>query len=201
MHRNTYLLILCLAIFAALIVGLNIGKKMQTPQKETQVISPSPAQSITPTPIFTEDMVQGTQSSVIRTGTESAKTKTATTSATGKKSLLFTSSACGLSLTYPDTWKTEDSSTSTNGVIFTETTNPKNIIVMTCQKGITKPSLPPEQIETMKIGTITGTLYHDQSSNEQVDGLIFTHPKTALDVFIGGYGATFNAVIKSIKIL
>lgn len=201
MHRNTYILILCLAILAALIVGLNIGKTMQTQQKEMQLPSPSQTQSITPTMIVTEDMAQGTQSSTIRTSTESAKTKIATTSATGQKTMTFTSTACGISLTYPDTWKTEDSSTSTNGVIFTETTNPKNIIVMTCQKDITKPSLPPEQIETMKIGTITGTLYHDQSSNEQVDGLIFTHPKTALDVFIGGYGATFNAVIKSIKIL
>lgn len=49
MHRNTYLLVIVLAVFAALIVGVNIGKKFTKPA--IPVVSlPTPTQ--TPTPVI-----------------------------------------------------------------------------------------------------------------------------------------------------
>ena len=47
MHRNTYLLVTFLAIFAALVVGVNIGHKMSAPQTTAPTnITPSPTQSV-----------------------------------------------------------------------------------------------------------------------------------------------------------
>lgn len=48
MHRNTYLLVIVLSIFASLLVGINIGKKLQT-KTEPALSIPTP----TPTPVVT----------------------------------------------------------------------------------------------------------------------------------------------------
>ena len=48
MHRNTYLLVIVLAVFAALLVGVNIGKGMKKQAAPTPSV-PSP----TPTPVIT----------------------------------------------------------------------------------------------------------------------------------------------------
>lgn len=47
MHRNTYLLVSILAIIAALLTGVNLGKRLNKPPSET----PTPAVTTTPTPI------------------------------------------------------------------------------------------------------------------------------------------------------
>jgi hypothetical protein len=49
MHRNTYLLVIILAIFAALLVGVNIGKGLQKQTVSVPIPTPSP----TPTPTIT----------------------------------------------------------------------------------------------------------------------------------------------------
>jgi len=47
MHRNTYLLVTFLAIFAALVVGVNIGHKISAPQTTAPTnITPTPTQSV-----------------------------------------------------------------------------------------------------------------------------------------------------------
>ncbi len=49
MHRNTYLLVIVLAICAALLVGVNIGKSLQKQTVSVPIPSPTP----TPTPDIT----------------------------------------------------------------------------------------------------------------------------------------------------
>lgn len=113
-------------------------------------------------------------------------------------------SACGVSFTYPNFLKGMESSTS--GAILVSTTNPNDSIVIVCQEDIPRVPLPPEKIETI---TITGTasvsakLYHDTSQKDgaPIDKLIFTHPKTKLDVFIAGFGPVFRDLIASLELL
>jgi hypothetical protein len=51
MPKNTFLLIAILAVFAALVIGVNIGKKFTaTPEQIQQVVSVTPSPSATPTP-------------------------------------------------------------------------------------------------------------------------------------------------------
>ena len=201
MQRNTYFVILFLAILAALIVGLNIGKGMpKNSIVDTQTIAPSPSLSpLTPTPDL---LPLATGSSLFKNSSGSGALKTASGSATAPGKL-YTNAPCGISLTYPDTVTMQESTTSTNGVLFSDKTNPSQIIILTCQKDIPRPPLTSENIEDKMIGVVPVKLYHDRSQKDgtQIDALIFTHPKTKLDVFIGGYGATFNAMIQSLKIL
>jgi len=194
--KNTYYLILFLSILAALIIGLNIGKGMQNKETGNNATIAPPQMTDTPTP-------SPTASSVFQTSTESAQLKSATSSSEVQKGKTYTNTACGITLSYPDTVTTEESSTETQGVIFTNKSNPKDMVVLTCQKDIPKPPLSLQNIEDTMIGNVAAKLYHDTSQKDgtQVDALIFTHPKTKLDVFIGGYGQVFNTIIQSIKIL
>jgi len=196
MLKNTYYLILFLSVFAALIVGLNIGKRMgKQGIVENQISIPTgPVQRMTPTTEPFRDILQMTS--------PSGTIKNASPSGIVSKNGVLTVSSCGITLSYPDILTAQESTTETQGTVFINKTNPKDMIVLTCQKDIPKPALPPENTENRLIGTTTATLYHDTSQKDGawVDGLLFTHPKTKLDVFIGGYGATFNQIIQTIKI-
>jgi len=196
MLKNTYYLILLLSVLAALVVGLNIGKGMQNPQTIEQEQTP------TPTSILVEATNAPSSISALQTpSSSSGSIKQATTSGS-PKGTLYTSTSCGITITYPDTVKLEESSTQTFGAVFTSKANPTDMVVLTCQKDIPKPPLPAQNIETFMIGSVEGNLYHDSSAKDgaKVDALIFTHPKNNMDVFIGGYGTTFNTIIQSIKI-
>jgi len=197
MLKNTYYLILFLAVFAALVVGFNIGKGIQKPQTtETENIP-------TPSPIITDITNESSPlSAPLYPSTSAGTLKNATSSGT-TKGTLYTSSSCGIALTYPDTVALEESSTQTYGAVFTNTSNSMDMVVLTCQKNIPRPPLSSQNIETAMIGTVEAKLYHDTSAKDGAkgDALIFTHPKTKLDIFIGGYGSIFNALIQTIKIL
>jgi len=205
MLKNTYYVILFLSVFAALVVGLNIGKKVQQYQSvHTQTQEKLSAELFTPTPVTMEpynetSSISGTNT----TGTQSGVIKNATQSGSSAKTTLFTSTSCGISVTYPDTVTVEESSTDTKGAIFLNKTNPTDIVVLTCQKDIPKPPISAENTETKIIGNVTAKLYHDSSQKDgtKVDALIFTHPKTNLDILIGGYGTLFTSIIQSLKIL
>jgi hypothetical protein len=58
-------------------------------------------------------------------------------------------------------------------------------------------------MEVVKIGSTSATLFHDASQKDgtPVDKLIFTLPSLPLmDVYVAGFGDTFNALIKTITI-
>lgn len=53
MHRNTFLLVLILSIIAALLVGVNIGRKFSPPVEEITSLSPTPIPTPPPQTTFT----------------------------------------------------------------------------------------------------------------------------------------------------
>jgi hypothetical protein len=195
MLKNTYYLILFLSVLAALVIGLNIGKKIQQPTINNETIQQSEI-SLTPTPPTID-------SEPIQSSTSSSINKSASPSGVVLKNGLYTSASCAVSFAVPATIDIEESATDAKGAVFTNKTNPTDMMVLTCQKDIPRPPLTSQNIENFSIGTVAGKLYHDSSQKDgtKVDALIFTHPKTKLDVFLGGYGSTFNTLIQSLKIL
>ena len=115
-------------------------------------------------------------------------------------------SICGVSFQYPNTLTPMESSGS--GVILTNMTTPESSIVVVCQEEIPRVALTPNLVESMGIraasgsATISATLYHDTSAKDgsKIDKLIFTHPKTGMDVFIAGYGQTYQQLIASLRL-
>lgn len=167
MHRNTFIVILFLGIFAALVVGVNLGRStVSQMQNQTPPLSPTPSVVVTPTPTL----------------------------------LSYSSSLCGISFTYPDNVAKVD--IETGGVTLANEKNPDESIVVICQKNIPRVPLPKDEIETVKIGSVSANLYHDasQKDGKPIDKLIFTHPKLKQDIYIAGTGTLFQTVIDSLRI-
>lgn len=168
MPKNTLLFVSFLAVIAALLVGINIGRSLAPQQTAT---------APTPTPIVTQSPIT-----------------------------LLTGSTCGITFQYPSTLTAMESSTS--GVILANSKTPGDSIIVICQDDIPRIALTPDKIETMKILSATNAasasakLYHDASAKDgtPVDKLIFTNPKTGQDVFVAGFGATFNQLIGTLKL-
>jgi hypothetical protein len=170
MPRNTLIFVGILAVIAALVVGVNIGKSMGQAQPPSTTVTPTGTPALpqqTPTPMVT----------------------------------VFTNPTCGIQFTYPPTYtklESEDGS-----AVIQNPQNKSETIAVACQKDIPRPPLVASKIETIQIGTMSAKLYHDASPKDgtPLDAVIFTHPKTKLDVFVGGYGAAFDAAIHSLTIL
>jgi hypothetical protein len=167
MHRNTLLFTIVLATLAAILIGLNVGRKFPTG-------SPAP----TPTP----------------------EQETSTL-------LTFTSQECGITFNYPQYLSKLDGPS--GSAVFTDPTNAETSVTVTCQAEIPRPPLPSDRIETLAIpgtttnATISARLYHDASPKDgtPLDAIIFTHPKTGLDVFVAGFGPVFQGIIVTLKYL
>jgi hypothetical protein len=173
MHRNTFLLVALLAVIAALIIGVNIGKKL------------SPSQSTSSSPV---------------TATPSP------TSAPTPPLITYNNSSCGLSFQYPKSLtKTENASGS---AVFTDTSG-QQAVAVTCQTDIPQPALDPTKIETLRIindaatSSVSAKLYHDTSAKDgsPIDIIIWRSPKTTLDVYVAGYGETFNQILQTLRLL
>ena len=92
--------------------------------------------------------------------------------------------------------------------MFIDSQNASNSVALACQEEIPRPPLTLENIEEVTListsgASISGSLYHDASAKDgaPVDELIFTHPTTGLDVFLAGFGATFQQILSSLKVL
>lgn len=171
MHRNTLLLISILAVVAALLVGIRIGLTMRPPAP-VAVSKVSPTASPTSAPTYTT----------------------------------YTDAACDVSLQYPTNLQILESTTS--GTILADAKNPNGSIIILCQQDIPRVPLPPEKIESLVLtatnsASVSAKLYHDASAKDgtPIDKLIFTHPRSGLDVFIAGYGDVYQRIIASLTLL
>jgi len=174
MYRNTYLLVSILAVVAALIVGVNVGKKISltpapTPQpKADQPLAGTPTSEKT-TEIFT--------SALCGFSLEYPKTFTLMEGASGSAIM-----------NHPD-----------NKSQSIVTTCQKDIpgIPLPPEK------IESLFVPTSAGASLSAKLYHDASEKDgtPIDALIFTHPTSGLDIFIAGFGPAFDAAIKTLRIL
>lgn len=171
MHRNTYLLVIFLAVFAALVVGVNIGRHFTLSQPPIVAVKPpSPTPIPTPTPAS------------------------------------YTNSVCGFILNYPNTLTMMGNTT--QSAILTNTKDTTQSVAVACQKNIPRPAIDASNIETVLIqhpggATVSANLYHGSSAKDgsTIDELIFRNPKNGIDIFIAGFGDTYNQVIKTVQLL
>ncbi len=163
---------LLFASFLAVIASLLVGFNIGRSMPSSQTLVPTPKPIATPMPTLT--YLSGT--------------------------------ACGVTYQYPNTLTPMESSGS--GVILTSQTTPSDAVVIVCQADIPRVPLAPNFMETIiinaatKTSTISATLYHDTSANDgtKVDKLIFTHPKTNMDVFIAGFGPVYQQLISTLTL-
>ncbi len=177
MPRNTFIVISVLAVIAALVVGVNVGKGMNTGQTTLPTPAVTP-EEISPTPI----------SPSLTTYTNTNCGISFDYPANFMKQEVASSASTSAGAVFADPQNTG----STSGVI-----------VFTCQKDIPRPPLLATSIETILIGSTSAKLYHDTNAKDgsPTDKLIVRHPKTGLDIFLAGLGTTFRQVVASIKIL
>lgn len=117
----------------------------------------------------------------------------------------YTNTLCGISLSYPSTVQVEESTTS--GTLFYDTKHPEQTSIVACQKNIPRIPLTKENMETVLVrsesgATLSATLYHDTSAKDgtPIEKLIFTNPKTGLDIYLAGSGELFTALRTSLRL-
>lgn len=173
MHRNTYIVVILLAVFAALVVGVNLGKR--------QIAQPSPT---------TQKLVPTTARNIPTPPAGVSPTPTLVT---------FTSTSCGIAFSYSQTLTKLDTE---GGIMIIDTKTPAQSVAVVCQKDIPRPALTDDRIETVKLGSVSAHLYHDTSAKDgtPVDKLIFTHPTKRIDIYVSGLGEVFNQISSSLII-
>ncbi len=169
MHRNTYLLVSALAVIAALVVGVNIGRQFTA---STPTVPTGPTTTPSPSP----------------SGTAQTTTKP------------YRNTFCNVVFDYPSTLTVLENAS--GSAAFTGP-RAEDGILLTCQKDIPRPAIAREDIEDVRIGSISAILYHTQEASDgaAIDSLIFRHPGTKLDVFLAGTGETFRTVISTLRLL
>lgn len=175
--RNTYLFISILAVIAALMIGINIGR--QFPVSDAG-ISPLPS-PVTPTIQMVESVTKNYRNNFCKVAFDYPGTFT-----------IFENASGSAAFTQPQR----------RGAGFTGSTTDDGII-LTCQKDIPRPGVSSQSMETVRIGSVAATLYHTQTASDgaSIDSLIFRHPMTKLDVFLAGTGEVFRKLISSITLL
>ena len=169
------MLVIFLAVFAALVAGVNIRNRIDTPEQipaEKLSDSPSPMQQ-SPTIKDTKDheykdCAVGFSIPDMFTLTNESSRSAILTRSDAKSSIMI---ACQKDIPRPPL---------PSG--FIETIKLTN---------------------TDKTTTISAKLYHDQApkDGEKIDALIYYNPKIKMDVFIAGYGSEFDALRSSLRLL
>ena len=142
---------------------------------------------------------------VTRDTTISTTSATITPTTDAPSTKIYTNKTCLFSLLYPDIYTLHEDASGTASLVQG---NSDDAIVMTCQKDIPRPPLPPTSIETKRIpstantATISAKLFHDKSAEDgkPIDALIFYNPSIDKDVFIAGYGDTFMQILATLSV-
>lgn len=188
MAKGTIIFIFILSIFASLLAGINIGKKIEKMQL---------ASSITPTviPITPTFTIFPTTTPVV-----SPNARVTTKSATGKST--YRNRTCGFEFSYPGSYLSQKS-VNEQATIFTDPDDPNTAIAATCATEIPKPPLPPEKIETITLDDVSVTLYHDSNAKDGSprDEVIVKHPTNGKEIIIAGFGPTFQSALSSFKFI
>lgn len=170
MHRNTYLLVSVLAVIAALVIGVNIGRNVN--QSDTIQIqkSKSSVPNVTLLPEATTSAVKSYRNAFCKVAFDYPASFTFLESASG--SAAFTGPA------------TDD------GILLT---CQKDIP----RPAITEENIEDIRIGSIAAKLYHAQSGKDGSP---IDSLIFRHPATRLDVFLAGSGEIFQNLLKTLAI-
>ncbi len=172
MQRNTFIFVSVLAVVAALIVGVNIGKSMSsTPVVKTPAIAPSPM----PTPLVTTVSYTNDLCGISLSHPSNVQRIDSTTS--------------GTILTNPN--KQEDSI-----IIICQKDIPRVPLTDDKMENVTIVSASGSAtLSAILYHDASG------KDGTPIDKLIFYNTYKQLDVFIAGFGTVYQNAIKTIKLL
>lgn len=175
MHRNTYLLIAFLAVFAALVIGVNITRHI-FPQSQTNEVSNSTVAS--PKPESPTANLTPYTNAICGISLSYPQSLTKLENASG--SALFV-----------DSKDSKQSMAVTCQKNIPRPSLPDNKIESRYV------------VNTMKTASISAKLYHDASPKDgsPIDALIFKNPSNGLDVFVSGYGNGFDQTLSTLQFL
>ncbi|MEK7587530.1 MAG: hypothetical protein AAB457_01790 [Patescibacteria group bacterium] len=173
MHRNTYLLVSILAVFAALLIGINLGKRFFASPVAPSANRPSIQPTPTPLPIQLVSYSNET------CGFSFTYPDTFTKMDNASGSAFLINQASNESITV---------------------TCQKNIPRKALPQELIETVV---LTDTSRSASISATLYHDTApiDGTPLDVLIFRNPKNGLDIFLAGTGETFKNIIKTITLL
>lgn len=173
MHPNTRRLVIVLAVIAALLIGVNIGRNLPGSQS---LITPTPTIAPTATP---KPITQRTYTSKT-CGVTFNVPSNLTTNESSESVVQFTDPK------HPENTVT----------LICQQGIPRVPLPANKIESFVIPSVS-------SAATASAKLYHDMSAKDgtQIDKLIFTNRKTGLDVYIAGFGDVYTGIIASLKLL
>ena len=193
MAKGTIIFLFVLAVLASLLFGIKLGIGLdqgKTAPVQSTVNNPSPLPSPPTNPPTGGQPTISTISAAI----QPTKTKVTGTST-------FQNGTCGFSFSYPGSFmrqKTEN----VQSVIFTDPDDPKAMIAATCAQTLPRPPVSSDKIESITLGGVPATLYHDQDTNGNPrDEVIVKHPSNGLEIILAGFGSIFQQALSSFKFL
>ena len=171
MHRNTYLVVVILAVFAALLIGMNIGKRLQkSPSLSVVPVAPTS----TPPP----EIAMQTYTDVY-----------CGFSLTYPSNFTVLENASGSAILNNPVDKTQSITLTCQKSI------PKP--ALTADK-IETLTIPATSGATLSAKLYHDTSAKDGTP---INVIIFTHPTNGMEGFVAGYGSAFDAAIKTLNIL
>ena len=175
MHRNTYLLVTFLAVFAALVVGVNLGRGFAGIPANSPKVTPKPLPTVPAIPTITLNTYTNT---VCGFSFQYPNTLTKLETASGSALLV-------------------DGTTKAQSLaIACQKDIPRPPVP--ADKIETRMLM-----NAANTASISATLYHDASPKDgtPVDSLIFRIAGSGLDAFIAGYGETYDQMLTTVKLL
>ncbi len=172
MQRNTYVLVSILAVLAALVVGVNLGKKLSPAGQSPLGGAPTPTAVVTPTP-----PPQAFVNTACGFSVQYTDDFTLADSATGSAIL-------------------QSNNDANKSIIMTCQKNVPRPASPSAQ--IKKLFIPTTTGASVSATMYEDNSTPDGST---LDAVIFTHPTNKLDIFIAGYGDAFNALLKTIQVI
>lgn len=180
MPKRAIALLVFLTIIATLLVGINIGKKLNLSQGSRlagqTASSPSPFISPTLTPAVATSLQEGIS--------------------------LYRDVNCGYEFKYQGSYK-QYTNDGYNSIQISDPEGSLPDLVATCQAEIPKPPLAPEKIAAIVLDGVPTNLYHDASQKDGSprDEIIVKHPLKNLEIIIAGFGEYFNEATNSFKFI
>lgn len=189
MAKGTLLFLFLLSIFASLLFGINIGKKLEISQRTNNKEQTTNAVISTPTTIAIPTIIP----TLIATPSSSLKKSTSVTT--------YADGTCGFSFSYPGSFM-KQRSTNGQSTVLTDPENPASVIASTCASSIPRPPVSSEKIESIMLDKLPATLYHDQNQDGTPrDEVIVKHPVNNQEIIVAGFGEFYRQALSSFKFI
>lgn len=230
MSKSTAIFIAILSSFAFLLIGINLGKKIErnlsaTPQPAitppTGVSQPTILPpTITTAPTVAACSTQGGACGVGFAGIplgiccEGYKCKESGNPDQGgtcvadetKLELIqgttsLTDNSCAVTFSYPGSYIR--SATSREGSqLLVQQGNPDSVIALTCMQKLPRPPVSSENIEAITVDGVAATLYHDKTqSGTGRDEIIVKHPTTGLELILAAPPDALQTILPTFRFL